>query len=94
MPHFRTRPSTYSISFAPSGRARCRGCKGVEGKGELRFVTHAFVRPGRGTKFVRHIRCVTAAVMREVVSVYGSIEHVPLGVGVDNTALASVFLRV
>ena len=78
MPHFRTQPSTYSISFAPSGRARCRGCKGVVDKGELRFVTHAFVRPGRGTKFVRHVGCVTAAVMREVLVIYGHVDRVPV----------------
>ena len=52
-------------------------------KGELRLVTHAFVRPGRGTRFVRHVRCVNAALLREVLAVHGSVERVPVSAGMD-----------
>ena len=51
--------------------------------GETRLVTHAFVRPGRGTRFVRHARCVSAALAREVLAAHGSVERVPVGGGLD-----------
>ena len=53
------------------------------GKGETRLVTHAFVRPGRTTRFVRHVRCVSVALAREVLAVHGSVERVPVGRGLD-----------
>lgn len=84
---FKTRPSRFELSVAPTSRARCRGCKRMVQKGETRLVTHAFVRPGRGTCFVRHVRCVTVALLREVLAAHGSVEHVPVGAGMD-TALA------
>lgn len=80
---FKARPSRFVLSVAPTSRARCRGCKRAVVKGEMRLVTHAFVKPGRGTCFVRHLRCVSAALMREVLAVHGSIERVPVGVGMD-----------
>jgi len=33
--------------------------------------------------FVTHVRCVSAAVARAVLSVYGSVERVPVSVDVD-----------
>lgn len=55
---FNTRPSTYSISVAPTSRATCRVCKLRVEKGEWRVVTCAFVRPGHTRNFVSHIKCV------------------------------------
>jgi hypothetical protein len=81
--HFKTQRSTFSLDAAPTSRARCRGCKGVIGKGETRLVTHAFVRPGRTTRFVRHVRCVSVELAREVLAVHRSIERVPAGRGLD-----------
>ena len=46
-------------------------------------MTHAFVRPGRGTCFVRHVRCVTSGLMGEVLAVHGSVERVPVDKGMD-----------
>ena len=80
---FKARPSRFELSVAPTSRARCRRCKSAVEKGETRLVTHAFVRPGRGTRFVRHVGCVTAAVMRAVVEAHGSVERVPVGAGMD-----------
>ena len=87
---FKAQPSTYRLSLAPTGRARCRGCKGQVGKGELRLETSAFVRPGRRTVFVHHARatCVSVALARDVLSVYGSMERVPVGAGVDRAVAA------
>ncbi len=91
MPHFRTRPSTFSISLAPSGRARCRACKGVVEKGAVRLVTHAFVRPGRGTRFVRHAGCVDAAFARVVLAAHGgSVVKVPVSGEMDSAAVEKV----
>ena len=82
---FKTQPSTYRLSLAPTGRACCRGCKGRVAKGELRLETSAFVRPGRRTVFVRHAcaTCVPVALARDVLAVYGSMERVPVGPEVD-----------
>ena len=82
---FKAQPSTYRLSLAPTGRARCRGCKGLVGHGELRLETSAFVRPGRRTVFVRHARatCVSVTLARDVLAVYGSVERVPVDAGVD-----------
>ena len=76
--HFKTKPHTFSIGRAPTGRARCRGCKWVIGKGEVRLVTHAFVRPGRSRDFVRHVKCVSTELLKAVVAAHGSVERVPV----------------
>ena len=85
---FKTRPPTFSIGLAPTGRARCRGCKRVVEKGEARLVTHAFVRPGRSRDFVRHVGCVSPELMRAVIAAHGSVERVPVEKGVDGDALS------
>ena len=87
---FKAQPSTYRLSLAPTGRARCRRCKERVGKGELRLETSAFVRPGRRTVFVHHARatCVSVALARDVLVVYGTKERVPVGAGVDAVAAA------
>ena len=36
---FKTQPSVYKLSVAPTGRALCRVCKQLVGKGELRLET-------------------------------------------------------
>ena len=57
MKAFRSQPNTHEICIAPSGRAKCRKCKGMVAKGSVRIATTAFVRPGRATMFVRHACC-------------------------------------
>ena len=57
---FKTRPSTYRLSLAPTGRAHCRGCKRRVGKGELLVTTTACVRPGRSRCLVRCCECIDA----------------------------------
>ena len=80
---FKTRASTYTIGLAPTSRAKCRVCKqGVE-KGEVRVVTHAFVRPGRSHDFVCHLRCATTALVRAMLRMYGSMERVPMTTDMD-----------
>ena len=59
-------------------------------KGEVRVVTHAFVRPNRGTYFVRHVRCVTAACVASMLKAHGSIDNVPVGSSMDAEILASI----
>ena len=70
----------YSLSVAPTGRARCRGCKGLVARGEVRLVTLAVVseRPRRVTKFVRHATCVDADLARRVLHAHGTVESVPV----------------
>jgi hypothetical protein len=63
---FKTRPSTYSISIAPTSRATCRVCKQRVGKGEERVVTCAFVMPGRTHNFVSHVGCVSRELVDSV----------------------------
>ena len=86
---FKTQASTYRVSLAPTGRARCRGCKARVEKGELRLEMSAFVRPGRRTAFVRHARstCVAGVLARDVLAVYGSVERVPVSADVDSAML-------
>ena len=82
-PGFKTRASTYSIGLAPTSRAMCRACKQTLGKGEVRIVTHAFVRPGRSHDFVCHSTCATPKLVQAMVSVYGSVQCVPIGNSID-----------
>lgn len=68
---FKTRPHRYSIGPAPSNRARCRGCRQLIGRGEPRLAIHAFVKPGRGTVFARHLtsECIGPALAADVMRV-------------------------
>ena len=75
---FKTRPSTFRLSLAPTGRAKCRGCKRVVSVGEMRLETLAFVRPDRFTTFIRHLECVNTALANTVVATHGTVEHVPV----------------
>ena len=81
----KAQPNRYSISVAPTGRARCRACKGLVARGGLRIVTLAVVceRPRRVTKFVRHAECADAAFARMVLRAHGKVEDVPLVGAVD-----------
>lgn len=46
-------------------------------RGEVRVVTHATIRPGRGTCFVRHAACVSAAFAKAVMlACAGDVERV------------------
>ena len=78
---FKTRHSTFTIGHAPTSRATCRACKSVVGKGEMRIVTHAFVRPGRSHDFVCHLKCATPALVKAMVRMHGSVERVPTANG-------------
>ena len=91
---FRAQPSVYKLSVAPTGRARCRVCEGRVEKGTLRLEECAFVMPGRRTVFVTHASCVTAAIARGTVRVYGSAERIPVGAGVDVESVCEVRVRV
>ena len=87
--HFKTKPHTFSIGRAPTGRAMCRSCKGVVGKGEARLVTHASVRPGRSRDFVRHVKCVSAELLKAIIATHGSVERVPVEASMDADALSA-----
>ena len=58
-------------------------CRQRVGKGELRIVTHAFVRPGRTHDFVDHLTCATPALVAAMVHVYGSVGRVPMAKEMD-----------
>ena len=91
---FKAEPSVFRLSAAPTGRARCRVCKQLVGKGELRLETCAFVMPGRRTVFVTHATCVTVAQASDVLSVYGTVARVPVGAGVDPERVHEAQLRI
>ena len=91
---FRAQPSVYKLSVAPTGRARCRVCKQLIGKGELRLETCAFVMPGRRTVFVTHAACVTAAQARDVHRVYRAVERVPVDAGADAACVKEAQTRI
>ena len=75
---FKTRPSTYAINRAPTGRGRCRKCKQCIPKGELRIVITAFLRPGRSTPLLRCSSCACLpAFAAAVKAVYGNVSRVP-----------------
>lgn len=78
----KARENAFSFSRAPTGRGRCRGCKRVVGKGELRIVTLACVSswpmPRRSTSFVRHVGCVNSAFAAAVLKVHGKVDKVPV----------------
>ena len=75
---FKTRPSTYLVDMAPTGRAHCRKCKRRVEKGEVRIVIRAFVRPSRTTSLVRCERCIDWPLVRVILSVYGHTARVPV----------------
>ena len=75
---FKTRPSSYRIDVAPTGRAHCRKCKGRVEKGEVRIVVRAFVRPNRATSLVRCEQCIDAALVRVILDVHGHTDRVPV----------------
>ena len=88
---FRTRPSTYRITLAPTNRAKCRKCKQILAKGSPRITTTAFVMPGRSTVFARCApRCVDAKFAAAVLAVYKSAARVPS----DPTVAGDVAKRV
>ena len=77
---FKQRQSTYRISAAPSGRARCRRCRTVIAKGETRLEVCAFVRPGRYTMLLRCTApaCIDAPLSAAILSVYKHPDRVPI----------------
>ena len=82
-PGFRTRGSKFWVGTAPTGRAKCRGCKQSIEKGEVRLVALAFVCTGRSCKLVTHARCVTAKLAKAVLEVCGDVNRVPMSEDVD-----------
>ena len=80
---FSTRPSTYRISLAPTGRACCRKCKQTIRKGAVRLEISVFVRPGRYTLLLRCASCIDTAMARAILKVYKSASNVPAEPSVD-----------
>lgn len=88
---FSTRHSTYRISLAPTGRARCRKCKQTIQKGAVRLEICVFVRPGRHTLLLRCAACIDSALALTILKVYKSASMVPAAPLIDS-ALAN-FVR-
>jgi len=82
---FKQRPSTYKISVAPTGRARCRKCRQLIPKGATRLEMCGFVRPGRSTVLVRCGACVDTAMASAILRVYQSAERVPVEASVSES---------
>ena len=91
---FHTRKSVHTIDVAPTGRARCRKCKGIVEKGSVRIASTVFVCPGRYTVLVRHGECVDAGFARGVLSVYGSARRLLAGMGVGDVDAERVRMRI
>ena len=87
---FKQKQSTYRLSVAPSGRARCRRCRAVIAKGETRLEVSAFVRPGRYTLLLRCTApsCIDARLSAAILSVYKSADRVPVDAALEGGAEA------
>ena len=87
---FKQKKSTYRISVAPSGRARCRRCRAVIAKGETRLEVCAFVKPGRYTLLLRCTApsCIDARLSAAILSVYKSANRVPVDAALEGSAEA------
>ena len=68
----------------------CRVCKKAVGKGEVRIVAHAFVRPGRSRDFVYHAGCATPKLVQAMVSVYAAVQCVPVAQSIDSEVCEGV----
>ena len=90
---FNTQPSTYAISVAPTGRARCRCCRRRIDKGVARIEIRAFVRPGRRTLLLRCADCVDARFAAAVLAVHGRAERVPVEAALVGSAEAQQVQR-
>ena len=78
---FKTQPHRYTIGLAPTSHARCRGCRRLVAKGDVRLAIHAFVRPNRETTFTHHLaaECMGATLAADVLRAEG-VRH---GVRID-----------
>ena len=87
---FKQKRSTYRISAAPTGRARCRRCRRCIPKGEARLEVCAFVRPGRYTLLMRCTApaCIDAPLSSAILSVYKHAERVPVDAALEGSAEA------
>ena len=92
---FKQEKSTYRISAAPTGRARCRRCRAVIAKGETRLEVCAFVRPGRYTLRVRCTApaCIDAPLAAAILSVYKHADRVPVDAALEGSAEANRVVR-
>ena len=87
---FSTRPSTYRISLAPTGRACCRKCKKSIHKGAVRLEVCVFVRPGRYTLLLRCVSCIDSAMALAILKVYKSASRVPAAPSIDSALVNCV----
>jgi hypothetical protein len=88
---FKKRPNSYSISVAPTDRARCKHCRAVIPKGATRVVTHAFVRPNRATRFYRCAStCIDTAFATAVLCRHKRAERVPATADVPDNELGTI----
>jgi len=92
---FKQNKSTYRISVAPSGRARCRRCREVIAEGETRLEVCAFVKPGRYTLLLRCTTpaCIDAPLSAAILSVYKHAERVPVDAALEGSAEARRVVR-
>jgi len=87
---FTTKPSTYRISCAPTGRGTCRKCKRSISKGAVRLEICAFVRPGRRTVLLRCGGCMDSPLAKAILNVYKTATRVPADPAVDEAAASRV----
>ena len=91
---FKTRPSTYRISLAPTGRACCRKCKKAIHKGAVRLEVCVFVRPGRRTLLLRCASCIDSAMALAILKVHKSASRVPAAPSIDDALVNCVRNRI
>ena len=92
---FKQKQSTYRLSVAPSGRARCRRCRAVIAKGETRLEVSAFVRPGRYTLLLRCTApsCIDSPLAAAILSVYKHADRVPVDAALEGSTEANRVVR-
>ena len=78
----KARESRFSISRAPSGRARCRTCRSLISKGDVRIMAFVSVSswpmPRRSVSLARHAKCVSKSFAAAVLRAHGNVESVPV----------------
>ena len=90
----KTKASKFHLALAPTGRARCRGCKSAIGKGDLRIVVTCFVKCGMSRRFSRCLACVDGKLAAAVVHACGSAKALPVAAGVDPEAAEALKARL
>ena len=90
----KTKASKFNLALAPTGRARCRKCKSVIGKGDLRIVVTCFVKRGMSRRVSRCVWCLDGRLAKAVIGACGDACALPVAAGVDHETAEALKARL